>query len=585
MSGWGVELWDGVGSVVGEVTSQAGQMGQVYTKFIKERGEVEREYARSLRKLVGKYSDKDEKKNLEEEESSQTRGFRLILLEVGYQAGQHELLSDMFMKTFPQEIKLQVKDTYKKIENHRKDIKVLQNKLDKAYRNLEKSKEKYVRHHTDWQLSKEALKNAEAEGTTSKNEMEMMNQIAATKRQQVEDYKGEYAQQLVKTNKSQSEYFNSDLPAVLDSLQILSQNNCQFVKRIFSNCVGAEKEAAFIISKCHEEIENVIEDISPEEDTDRVIEKYKTGNIPPPDMQFEDLSDGHIQLAGPGQIDTEKVQHEPSDGRDSNLYQKKRDLEKKIKDQQMLVEKGLKEVAALQLMVHTYKANPKFGDAGEFSRELDTATQRVEVLQSGVQLLGAELSGVSARLDQIRMSGSSFSTPEYGRREAVSPGESVISSVQSVSTGYVSALSNSSASDKDNGSIDEDYEKVKEEDQSDEDLEICTMVDNDCELLQIYSSGSFRWMKNVEDFPSPSPPPPPPPPPPPLSSPLQVVVALYPFEGQSASNIPMVEGEQFYVTEDDQDGWIRVRRVDGRFIPDEHLVEGFVPTAFLKFLA
>jgi hypothetical protein len=237
----------------------------------------------------------------------------------------------------------------------------------------------------------------------------------------------------------------------------------------------------------------------------------------------------------------------------------------------------LKEVAALQLMIQTYKANPKFGDVGEFSRELDTATQRVEVLQSGVQLLGAELSDVSARLDHIRMSGSSFSTPEYGRRESVSPGESVISSVQSVSTEYVSALSTSSASDKDNDSIYEDTEKVNAEDCNEEDLEICTIVDNDCELLQIYSSGSFQWMKTDEDFPSP--------PPPPLSPPPQVVVALYQFNGQSASNIPMVEGEQFYVTEGDQDGWIRVRRVDGRFVPDEQLVEGFVPTAFLKFMA
>ena len=132
----------------------------------------------------------------------------------------------------------------------------------------------------------------------------------------------------------------------------------------------------------------------------------------------------------------------------------------------------------------------------------------------------------------------------------------MISSVQSVSTGYVSALSTSSASDKDNDSIDEDYEKVKEEDHSVEDLQICTNVDSDCELLKIYSSGSLRWMKNVEDFPSP-----PPPPPPTLSPPLQEVVALYPFDGQSDSNIPMMEGEQFYVTEGDQDSWIRVRRV------------------------
>ena len=74
-SAWGEELWDGVDNVLGELGSQAEQMGQVYTKFIKERGEVEREYARNLRKLVGKYSEKEEKKN-GEEDLSQARGFR-----------------------------------------------------------------------------------------------------------------------------------------------------------------------------------------------------------------------------------------------------------------------------------------------------------------------------------------------------------------------------------------------------------------------------------------------------------------------------------------------------------------------------
>ena len=37
---------------------------------------------------------------------------------------------------------------------------------------------------------------------------------------------------------------------------------------------------------------------------------------------------------------TEKVQKEQNEERDSNLYQKKRDLDKKIKDQQILVGKG-----------------------------------------------------------------------------------------------------------------------------------------------------------------------------------------------------------------------------------------------------
>ena len=75
MSRWGVELWDGVDCVLSELAWQAEELGQVCAKFIKERGEVEREYAKNLRKLIGKYSSKDDKKN-EHEESSRSKGFR-----------------------------------------------------------------------------------------------------------------------------------------------------------------------------------------------------------------------------------------------------------------------------------------------------------------------------------------------------------------------------------------------------------------------------------------------------------------------------------------------------------------------------
>ena len=199
--------------------------------------------------------------------------------------------------------------------------------------------------------------------------------------------------------------------------------------------------------------------------------------------------------------------------------------------------------------------------------------ERVELLQSGLELLAGELSGVNTRLDQVKMSGSSFSSPVYARRGAVSPGPSVSSSVPSVSA------PSSSASDKDNDSSAED---IYDEAVVDEAFPMCNGVKNDCELLQIYSSGSFCWMKSLEDFPSPSPVPPSVLP---LSPHLNTVVALYPFAGEAASNIPMAEGEQFLVTEADQGGWIRVRRLDGRFFPEEQLAEGYVPTAFLQFIA
>ena len=241
------------------------------------------------------------------------------------------------MKAIPQEVKTHVKETHKQIENHRKDIKSLQTKLDKAYKNLDKCKLKYVKSHKDWEFSKELFKHTEAQGVSTKSEIEKMNLISVSRGQQVENYKGDYAHQLVKTNQSQAEYFQSELPAVLDSLQSLSHNNCLFFKRIFNKCVASEKEAAFIISKCHEEIESVLHDISPEEDTEKVIEKYKTGNIPPLDLHFDDLSDDHCKA----ELVDENDEKDFGKEKDGNLYQKKREIEKRIKDQQSQIEKGL----------------------------------------------------------------------------------------------------------------------------------------------------------------------------------------------------------------------------------------------------
>ena len=43
-------------------------------KFVREKGEVEKEYAKNIRKLVAKYTNKIENKN--GKETSQSKGFR-----------------------------------------------------------------------------------------------------------------------------------------------------------------------------------------------------------------------------------------------------------------------------------------------------------------------------------------------------------------------------------------------------------------------------------------------------------------------------------------------------------------------------
>ena len=73
---WGPDLWDSYHSVVGHVTNGANDLVDVYAKFIKEKAELEKEYARGLRKLIAKYEPKKIKKNKENEESTETSSFR-----------------------------------------------------------------------------------------------------------------------------------------------------------------------------------------------------------------------------------------------------------------------------------------------------------------------------------------------------------------------------------------------------------------------------------------------------------------------------------------------------------------------------
>ena len=73
---WGPELWDAHKSVVGHVTEGVTSLVDVYANYIKEKAELEKEYAKGLRKLIARYQPKKFKKNTDSEESSELSCFR-----------------------------------------------------------------------------------------------------------------------------------------------------------------------------------------------------------------------------------------------------------------------------------------------------------------------------------------------------------------------------------------------------------------------------------------------------------------------------------------------------------------------------
>ena len=74
------------------------ELGTVFARFIKERAELERDYAKNMRKLVNKYTDKTTESK-KARETTQSKGFRWVCREkmkLGYVCNCNEITAKRF---------------------------------------------------------------------------------------------------------------------------------------------------------------------------------------------------------------------------------------------------------------------------------------------------------------------------------------------------------------------------------------------------------------------------------------------------------------------------------------------------------
>ena len=211
-------------------------------------------------------------------------------------------------------------------------------------------------------------------------------------------------------------------------------------------------------------------------------------------------------------------------------------------------------MSGLQLMIESYTKNPSYGDVNKFRGELDKVTHRVQLLESDLFSLNTELSEILKRLGP--------DTAEAGLDSTVETvslcGSDSRSETQSQSSGYPSSASSLEVAEVESqygGSVGSYRSTIQ------------SLMNN--------SPGLYLPAPQEEDFPLP-------PPPPDLLvdqveelEEVEVVTALYQFDVMTEGNIALAEGEQVLRLGPDEEGWMKVRRLDGS-------EEGFVPTSFLR---
>ncbi|XP_017665633.1 PREDICTED: formin-binding protein 1 isoform X19 [Lepidothrix coronata] len=546
-----------------------------YIKFVKERTEIELSYAKQLRNLSKKYQPKKNSKEEEEYRYTSTRAFLATLNEMNDYAGQHEVISENMTSLITGELTRYVQELKQERKSHFHDGRKAQQHIETCWKQLEASKRRFERDCKEADRAQQYFEKMDADINVTKADVEKARQQAQLRHQMAEDSKAEYSSTLQKFNSEQHEHYYTHIPNIFQKIQEMEERRIVRIGESMKTFAEVDRQVIPIIGKCLDEITKAAESVDHKNDSQMVIEAFKSGFEPPGDIEFEDftqpmkrtVSESSLSNSrGDGKSEPKfggkskgklwpfikknkspKQQKEPLSHRFnefmtskpkihcfrslkrggagpedfSNLppEQRRKKLQQKVDELNRDIQKELDQRDALTKMKDVYIKNPQMGDAASVDNRLSELAQNIEKLRLEVQKFEGWLAEVEGRLparnEQPRR--------QSGMYEPQNP----------------SAV-NSCAQDRESpdGSYTEEQSQETE--------------------MKVPATDFDDEFDDEEPLPT-----------------IGTCKALYTFEGQNEGTISVAEGEMLYVIEEDKgDGWTRIRRNE-----DE---EGYVPTSYVE---
>ncbi|XP_032933137.1 formin-binding protein 1 isoform X16 [Catharus ustulatus] len=566
---WGTELWDQFDNL--EKHTQWGiDVLEKYIKFVKERTEIELSYAKQLRNLSKKYQPKKNSKEEEEYRYTSTRAFLATLNEMNDYAGQHEVISENMTSLITAELTRYVQELKQERKSHFHDGRKAQQHIETCWKQLEASKRRFERDCKEADRAQQYFEKMDADINVTKADVEKARQQAQLRHQMAEDSKAEYSSTLQKFNSEQHEHYYTHIPNIFQKIQEMEERRIVRIGESMKTFAEVDRQVIPIIGKCLDEITKAAESVDHKNDSQMVIEAFKSGFEPPGDVDFEDFTQPMKRTVSESSLSNSRGdgKSEPKFGSKSkgklwpfikknkiietllgtklslkliNLNtqvwsliegagpedfsnlppeQRRKKLQQKVDELNRDIQKEMDSRDALTKMKDVYIKNPQMGDAASVDLRLAELGQNIEKLRLEVQKFEGWLAEVEGRLpartEQPRR--------QSGVYEAQNP-----------------AAVNSCAQDRES-SPDGSY--TEEQSQETE--------------MKIPATDFDDEFDDEEPLPT-----------------IGTCKALYTFEGQNEGTISVAEGEMLYVIEEDKgDGWTRIRRNE-----DE---EGYVPTSYVE---
>ncbi|NXM66987.1 FNBP1 protein, partial [Serilophus lunatus] len=261
-----------------------------YIKFVKERTEIELSYAKQLRNLSKKYQPKKNSKEEEEYRYTSTRAFLATLNEMNDYAGQHEVISENMTSLITAELTRYVQELKQERKSHFHDGRKAQQHIETCWKQLEASKRRFERDCKEADRAQQYFEKMDADINVTKADVEKARQQAQLRHQMAEDSKAEYSSTLQKFNSEQHEHYYTHIPNIFQKIQEMEERRIVRIGESMKTFAEVDRQVIPIIGKCLDEITKAAESVDHKNDSQMVIEAFKSGFEPPGDIEFEDFT-------------------------------------------------------------------------------------------------------------------------------------------------------------------------------------------------------------------------------------------------------------------------------------------------------
>ncbi|XP_057697242.1 formin-binding protein 1-like isoform X2 [Corythoichthys intestinalis] len=296
---WGTELWDQFDNL-DKHTQWGIDFLERYAKFVKERLEIEQNYAKQLRNLVKKYCPKRSKD--EEPRFTSCVSFYGILNELNDYAGQREVVAEeMGHKVYGTLMKYS-QDLKAERKHHLQEGRKAQQYLDHCWKQMDNSKKKFERECKEAEKSQLTYERLDNDINATKSEVEKAKAQYYLRTHMADESKNEYAAQLQNFNAEQWKHFNNAIPHIFKNLQDMDQRRTVKLGETYRSFAEAERRVIPIISKCLEGMVSMAKAVDERRDSGIVVESFKSGFEPPGDFPFEDFSQNLSRTGSDGAI-------------------------------------------------------------------------------------------------------------------------------------------------------------------------------------------------------------------------------------------------------------------------------------------